>query len=97
MMKNINAINSTFPSPTAPQKAGKQGGGFAEQLKDAINSTNEVQVQADQAVEQLHSGQGGSLHEVMLSLEKADISMRLFVQLRNKAVDAYQEIMRMNV
>lgn len=96
-MKNINAINSTFPSPTAPQKAAKQGGGFADQLKDAINSTNEAQVKADQAVEQLHSGQEGNLHEVMIALEKADISMRLFVQLRNKAVDAYQEIMRMNV
>lgn len=96
-MKNIDAVNLTLPSPAAPQKAGKQGGGFAEQLKEAINSTNEAQVKADQAVEKLHSGQGGSLHEVMLSLEKADISMRLFVQMRNKAVDAYQEIMRMNV
>ncbi len=96
-MTNINAINSTLPSPTAPQKAGKQGGGFADQLKEAIDSTNEAQVSADRAVEQLHSGQAGNLHEVMISLEKADISMRLFVQLRNKAVDAYQEIMRMNV
>jgi flagellar hook-basal body complex protein FliE len=96
-MTNINAINSTLPSPTAPQKTGKQGGGFADQLKEAIDSTNEAQVNADRAVEQLHSGQAGNLHEVMISLEKADISMRLFVQLRNKAVDAYQEIMRMNV
>lgn len=97
MTKDINAINSLLPSPTAPQKAIKQGGDFADQLKEAINSTNEAQVKADQAVEQLHSGQGANLHEVMISLEKADISMRLFVQLRNKAVDAYQEIMRMNV
>lgn len=97
MTNNINSINSLLPSPTAAQKAVKQGGDFADQLKDAINSTNEAQVNADQAVEQLHSGQAGNLHEVMISLEKADISMRLFVQLRNKAVDAYQEIMRMNV
>lgn len=96
-MKNINAINLTLPSPTSPQKTGKQGGGFADQLKDAINSTNDAQVKADQAVENLHSGQGGSLHETMLSLEKADISMRMFVALRNKAVSAYQEIMKMNV
>jgi flagellar hook-basal body complex protein FliE len=97
MMKNINAINSLLPSPTAPQKASASGGGFAEQLKDAINSTNEAQVKADQAVEELHSGQGDNLHEVMISLEKADISMRMFVAVRNKAVAAYQEIMKMNV
>ncbi len=97
MINTINAINSTLPSPTAPQKADKPGGGFAEQLKSAVNSTNEAQVTADKAVEDLHSGQGGNLHEVMISLEKADISMRMFVQLRNKAMDAYQEIMKMNV
>lgn len=96
-MKNINIINTSLPSPTAAQKTGKAGGGFADQLKSAINSVTEAQANADQAVEQLHSGQAGSLHEVMIALEKADISMRLMVQLRNKAVDAYQEIMRMSV
>jgi flagellar hook-basal body complex protein FliE len=97
MINNINAINSSLPSPTTAQKADKPGGGFAEQLKEAINSTNEAQLTADQAVEGLHSGQTGNLHEVMISLEKADISMRMFVALRNKAVSAYQEIMKMNV
>jgi flagellar hook-basal body complex protein FliE len=96
-MKNISIINTSLPSPTAAPKTAKTGGGFADQLKSAINSVTETQVQADQAVEKLHSGQAGSLHEVMIALEKADISMRLMVQLRNKAVDAYQEIMRMSV
>jgi len=96
-MKSIDIVNVNLPSPTAPQKTEKQGGGFADQLKSAINNVSETQANADRAVEQLHSGQGGSLHEVMIALEKADISMRLFVQLRNKAVDAYQEIMRMSV
>lgn len=97
MTNTINPFNLTLPSPTAAPKATAAGSGFADQLKNAINTVNDAQVDADQAVEQLHSGQPASLHEVMLSLEKADISMRLFVQLRNKAVEAYQEIMRMQV
>ncbi len=97
MTNTINPLNLNLPSPTAAPKAAAAGGGFADQLKNAINTVNDAQVNADRSVEELHSGQPASLHEVMLSLEKADISMRLFVQLRNKAVEAYQEIMRMQV
>ncbi|MCF8107127.1 MAG: flagellar hook-basal body complex protein FliE [Desulfohalobiaceae bacterium] len=52
---------------------------------------------ADQAVLQANSGGKADLHEVMIAMEKADISLRLLVQVRNKAVDAYKEIMRMQV
>ncbi|MEZ4483676.1 MAG: flagellar hook-basal body complex protein FliE [Syntrophotaleaceae bacterium] len=96
-MKTMNIIDTSLPSPIATQKNAETGGGFSDQLKSAINSVTEAQANADQAVEKLHIGQGGSLHEVMIALEKADISTRLIVQLRNKAVDAYQEIMRMSV
>ncbi len=97
MTISINGLHSNLPSPTATDKSSAPRGAFGEQLKQAINSVNEAQLVADQAVEKLHSGQSGSLHETMIALEKADISMRLFVQLRNKAVEAYQEIMRMQV
>ena len=55
-----------------------------------------MQVDADQQAEKVALG-GGNLHEMSLALEKADVSMRLAMKVRNKMIDAYQEIMRMSV
>jgi flagellar hook-basal body complex protein FliE len=81
---------SAKPSP-APS-----GGGFAETLGSAIQKVDELQMDADAQAEKVALG-GGNLHEMSLALEKADVSMRLAMKVRNKLIDAYQEIMRMNV
>lgn len=73
------------------------GNSFGEMLKNLVTDTNQQQQNADQAIQQLHSGGEKNLHEAMISMEKADISTRYMVQVRNKAIDAYQEIMRMQV
>jgi flagellar hook-basal body complex protein FliE len=70
---------------------------FGEILKTLVTETNQQQQNADQAIQQLHAGGEKNLHEAMISMEKADISTRYMVQVRNKAIDAYQEIMRMQV
>ena len=53
-----------------------------------------MEIEADQSVEQLMKGQVG-IHETMIALQKANISLRLLLQVRNKAMDAYREVMRM--
>jgi flagellar hook-basal body complex protein FliE len=73
------------------------GGKFAEALKGSIAEVNQAQLAADHAAEQIAAGESKNLHEAMIKLEEADISLRLMVQVRNKAVEAYQEIMRMQV
>jgi flagellar hook-basal body complex protein FliE len=96
--KSIVPFSRTPAAPgTATEAKNKPAGGFGDLLQKAIAEVNDTQVKADQAVEQLHTGQAKNIHEVMIALEKADISMRLMVQMRNKVVDAYQEIMRMQV
>jgi flagellar hook-basal body complex protein FliE len=55
-----------------------------------------VQAVADQEAEKVALG-GGNLHETALALEKADVALRLATKVRNKLVEAYQEVMRMNV
>ena len=82
------------PSPTPVSKVGGQ---FAEALKQSLSAVNQSQVAADRAAEQVVAGESRNLHDAMIKLEEADISMRLMVQVRNKAVEAYQEIMRMQV
>ena len=52
---------------------------------------------ADQKIEDLATGKSSNLHETMIAVEKADIALRLMVQVRNKMIDAYQEVMKMQV
>jgi flagellar hook-basal body complex protein FliE len=70
---------------------------FAETLKDAVKETNQLQKVADQKMQDLATGRTDNIPEVMIAAEKADISLRLMVQVRNKVIDAYQEIMKMQV
>jgi len=80
------------PSPHAP--AG--GPSFADALGKAVGEVEKLQVAADDEATKSALG-AGNLHETALALEKADVSMRVLTKVRNKVVDAYQEIMRMTV
>ena len=71
-------------------------GSFAETLGNALQKVDNMQMDADAQAEKVALG-GGNLHEMSLALEKADVSMRLAMKVRNKLIDAYQEIMRMSV
>jgi len=92
----VSQLNAMRPvgnvAPAAPAAEG-----FGEALKAAVGKVNDAQLAADGAVEKLQTGESRNLHEVMISLEKADISMRLLMQVRNKVIEAYQEVMRMQV
>ena len=70
---------------------------FGDILKTMVAQTNEQQQNADLALQQLNTGGEKNLHEAMIAMEKADISLRYTIQVRNKAIDAYQEVMRMQV
>jgi flagellar hook-basal body complex protein FliE len=69
---------------------------FSNALGKAIDDVDKLQVEADGQAAQVAEG-GGNLHETALALEKADISMRLLTKVKNKLVDAYQEVMRMSI
>jgi|SRR4051794_23822585 flagellar hook-basal body complex protein FliE len=95
-------INGVRPleRPEAPhgiEKPGAAGEGtFTGELTKALGEVDKLQVDADQQAKMVADG-GGNLHEMSLSLEKADISMRLAMKVRTKLIDAYNEIMRMSV
>ena len=56
-----------------------------------------TQAQADQAIRELVAGRNKNIHETMLAIERADSSLKLMMQVRNKVLDAYREVMRMQV
>ena len=62
-----------------------------------MGEVGELQEKANQAMQQMVGEGKGDLQETMIALEKADVSFRLMMQIRNKVLDAYQEIMRMQV
>jgi flagellar hook-basal body complex protein FliE len=73
------------------------GENFANTLSNMVQQVGNHEQSANNAIQQLHAGGEINLHETMLSIEKADIAMRYMVQVRNKALEAYQEIMRLQV
>ncbi len=71
-------------------------GSFVDALGKAVGDVERLQAEADGSARQVALG-GGNLHETALALEKADIALRVAMKVRNKLVEAYQEVMRMQV
>lgn len=70
---------------------------FTDMMQGLLAKANEPHVQADQALQQLVTGETDNVHGVVLSMVKADMSFRLVMELRNRLSEAYQEVMRMQV
>ena len=72
-------------------------GGFPDALFKAVSEVNNLHQNADKAIANVQAGHTDSLHETIIALEKADVSFRTMMTVRNKLIEAYQEIMRMQV
>ena len=71
--------------------------GFGDTLKNAVSAVNDMQRDATQATEALASGKPIDSAQALVTIEKANVSFQFAVQIRNKLLEAYQEIMRMSV
>jgi len=74
-----------------------EGTSFGSVLNDAIQDINKLQNDADTAIAKVQLEDASSIHDAMIALEKAGISFQVMMQVRNKILDAYQEVMRMQV
>ena len=70
---------------------------FADTLKNSIEKVDKLQAEADQSVQELLTGNEQNLHQVMIAVEKANLSFQLMMQVRNKIIGAYEEMMRTQV
>ena len=70
---------------------------FGTMLSQAISDVNNLQTQAGNAVDTMVRGEATDLHDVMIAVEKARTSFDLLMEVRNKAIDMYRELMRMQV
>lgn len=85
----VPVVNKTAPV--------KSDASFDNLIGNLVKDSNAQHTQADQSLEQLISGDADNLHNVVLDAARADLSFRLLMEIRNKLLDAYQEIMRMQV
>jgi flagellar hook-basal body complex protein FliE len=98
-IKELGGAGLLPPIAEAPKAGGLSAGKveFGSYLKDALGEVNQLQQVADKAIQQLVAEGKGDLQDTMVALEKADISFRFMMQVRNKVLEAYQEIIRMQV
>src|SRR5262245_16428570 len=95
---NTPSVKSKPDNPPAAEAGnGSSAGGFGQALATAISNLNETQNAADDASVRMAAGDPIDLHEVMLARETASLHFQLAVQVRNKLVEAYQDVMRMQV
>jgi flagellar hook-basal body complex protein FliE len=108
MNGNVEFNTRVFQSPTgqsskisqmetnlnATQSAGKS---FSDTLNEALKNVNDLQKNSDRAMQDLATGKTDNIPEVMITAEKADLALKMMVQVRNKIIDAYHEVMKMQV
>jgi flagellar hook-basal body complex protein FliE len=96
LVNQLRAVAAQASSAPKPQAAPTQD--FAALLKSAVDEVNSAQMDAKQLTRQFEAGDSDvNLQDVVLSLQKASLSFQTMVQVRNKLVSAYQEIMNMQV
>jgi flagellar hook-basal body complex protein FliE len=93
----VNNIQRAVEALSQAAGASSEPGAFQGILQGAINQVENSRVQAEQMARDFITGDTGELHSVALATQRAELEFDLLLQIRNKAVSAYQEVMRMQV
>lgn len=99
-MYKLSPIQSPLPLKSMGQPSEVEpssGSSFQTLFKDAINHVNASQKESEILTNQLVTGEAEDIHQVMIAAQKASLSLQLTVQVRNRVIESYQEIMRMQM
>ncbi len=91
------ATGAISPALSQPAVAAPSGPAFSDRLKSALEAVDATQVQADDKLQAVAAGEDVDLHSTMIALQEADITLRAMVSVRDKVVDAYQQVMNMSI
>ena len=97
----ITAINQLrdlgqTATPT-PRQNNSSGISFNDTLKQYINEANDLQISADRSIQRMIAGEDIDAHDVMVAVEKANMSFEMVMEIRNKMLEAYREVMKTQV
>ena len=93
----INPISTTNVQPGGASAKSIQGTGFGEVLKESIGAVNEQISESKKLTDGLVSGQHSNIHEAMIAMEKSGIAVKLMKRVQAKVIDAYKEVMRLQL
>ena len=100
-IQNITPLRGRFPTELPKLDETKQkpegAGTFKDTLKGLVNDVDQMQKTAEESSKRLLTGQVEDVHEVMVAMEEAQTSFQLMMEIRGKILDAYKEVMRMQV
>lgn len=102
-LTQINGLNSLLPTQAIGGAAGigadaaVSGKGFKQYLMESLQQVNQLQQEADAKVDGLLTGQSDNVVEVFSAVRKADVAFSLLMEMRNKMMDAYQELQQMRI
>jgi flagellar hook-basal body complex protein FliE len=95
----IDGIGSQVnPAPIVEKQANPTGGtNFGEKMRDAVSKVSDLESQANEFANKLAAGDAVEIHQAMIAMQKASTALQFTIQVRNKIIEAYHEIMRMQV
>ncbi len=99
-LQSLQIPSGLLQSPSLPVADGRKPTGelpFADLVKGLVQDANQQQAQSEDGVRQLVSGETDSIHDVVLTTSRADLAFRLMMEIRNRLIASYQEVMRMQV
>ncbi|MCC7498228.1 MAG: flagellar hook-basal body complex protein FliE [Bryobacterales bacterium] len=96
-ISGLNSVNLPIPAPAGPAAAASGGDAFRALLGNAIGSVEQSRAAAHTSIEKFLAGENEELHQTVMDVQKAELSLDLFLQMRNKVIQAYQEVMRMQL
>lgn len=96
LVGNLGAVNRQAPIVRPPQE--QEGApGFRQMLQQQIDKVNELQNDANAAMEDLAAGRRDDVESVIIATQKADIAFKMLLQVRNKVMDAYEEVKQLRI
>jgi len=96
-ISNQVSLPQSLQNPIRDSKATTGEIPFVDMVKGLIKDTDQQQMQAQDGVRQLVTGEAESIHDVVLTTSRADLAFRLMMEIRNRLIASYQEVMRMQV
>lgn len=93
----LGSVGLTGSERTQTGKSDENKVTFAQYLNNALDQVNQLQLDSEQLGKEFAAGRTDNIHQVTIAAEKADIALQFTMQIRNKILDAYSEIMRMQI
>jgi flagellar hook-basal body complex protein FliE len=100
IISNISGISRSMPVPGVPGRGVDEAGGspgFKQMLQQQIDQVNQLQNDASIAMEDLAAGRRDDVESVIIATQKADIAFKMLLQVRNKVMDAYEEVKQLRI